>query len=232
MNRPASKNRYSTPPVLCCLDISKVFQAGHTPIPVLRSLSLTVQAGENIAIIGRSGSGKSTLLHILGGLEAPTSGQVLFKGQDLSQLKEPARSTCRHQLSIIYQSHHLLTEFTVLENVCMPLLIQGVDMKQAKARAYPLLEQAALQHRMHHKPSALSGGEKQRVAVIRALITQPSCILADEPTGNLDSQSAQQVLAMLVSLKHASLILVTHDQQLAQQMDSVLRLEDGCLTTL
>lgn len=223
-------NHHRYPPLLNCQSVSKVFREGNFELKVLKAINFMIQPQERVAIVGASGSGKSTLLHILGGLDTISAGKVEIFGQDFHQLKEPMRSTVRNRhLGFIYQFHHLLPEFTVLENVCMPLLIAGENPKKAILKAQPLLKKAGLAQRAQHKPSELSGGEKQRTAIVRALITQPNCILADEPTGNLDNRTAAQVFEMLLELNQSSLILVTHDNEFAKRMDRVLKLENGCL---
>lgn len=217
--------------LLECQDLSKVFTDTASPVQVLSSLNLTVQAGEHLAIIGRSGSGKTTLLNLLAGLEAPTSGQVRVKGQDIYTLSAAKRQQLRNKVfGFIFQAHFLLPEFTALENVCMPLLIGGVSTRKARKRGLDFLERVGLADRVGHKPGALSGGERQRVAIARALVTEPECVFADEPTGNLDDKTAQAVHAVMVSLATAvgtSFIVVTHDKQLAQQIGRVEVLSDG-----
>jgi lipoprotein-releasing system ATP-binding protein len=219
--------------VLQARGLSKIFTEADAPITVFNELDLAVEAGQRIAIIGRSGSGKSTLLHLLGGLDKPTSGEVRVDGKDLSQLSQKALSRLRNQqLGFIYQFHHLLPEFTALENVSLPLTLGGVSVPQAQAKAQAILERAGLGERLRHKVAQLSGGERQRVAIARALVTEPACVLADEPTGNLDGQTAEQVFAMMLELNQAqntSLVIVTHDEQLAQRLDVVYTLQEGRL---
>ncbi|QJR79467.1 lipoprotein-releasing ABC transporter ATP-binding protein LolD [Alteromonas pelagimontana] len=220
--------------VLVCRDVSKTYHDGETDTVVLNNVSFTVNASEHIAILGSSGSGKSTLLHILGGLDNPTGGEVLFKGQSIFTLKATELAAVRNQhIGFIYQFHHLLAEFTALENVAMPLLIGGQKPALATSQAKDILEKVGLSHRMTHKPAALSGGERQRVAIARALVTKPSLVLADEPTGNLDHRTGVQVYALLKSLSEelgTSFIVVTHDNDLAAQMNRTLTIQDGVLT--
>jgi len=219
--------------VLSCRDLNKTFVDGKTKINVLQNVNLNVQRGEQIAIVGASGSGKSTLLHILGGLDNPTSGQVILDGRDIHSLSETQRCQLRnHSLGFIYQFHHLLPEFTTLENVCIPLLLGNTKVKLAKEKAAYLLAKVGLQDRLQHRIGELSGGERQRTAIARALVTKPRCILADEPTGNLDKKTAEQVYAAMLELNKelgTSIVLVTHDLQLAERMDRVLSIESGHL---
>jgi lipoprotein-releasing system ATP-binding protein len=221
--------------VISCRDLSKTFTLGKQSVPVLNGINLEVQRGERLAIVGASGSGKSTLLHLLGGLDSATSGSVQILGQDVQQMNETQRGIVRNRsLGFVYQFHHLLPEFTALENVAMPLLIRGLKKPKAEARAAAMLEQVGLAQRLHHLPAELSGGERQRTAVARALVTEPACVLADEPTGNLDHHSAQTLFDLMQQLNeqfHTSFIVVTHALELAAQMPRTLRLVDGQLTS-
>lgn len=230
-----SSAMYSAMPsvVLECKDIYKDYFDGNTCLKILTGISLTIQRGEQLAIMGRSGSGKTTLLQMLGGLDKPTKGEIVINGQSLRQLSEPALCRLRNQsLGFIYQFHHLLPEFNALENVTMPLLIAKVEPKEAIDRAMTLLESVGLKQRVTHRPSELSGGERQRVAIARALVNNPSCILADEPTGNLDDESAAHVFEVMRNINRShgtSIILVTHDPNLAKQLDRTLVLQQGKL---
>jgi len=219
--------------VIACDGLSKTYGEGHTAVRVLSGVRLELRPGEKVAIVGASGSGKSTLLHLLGGLDTPDDGQVLVKGRDMAAMTDADRSRLRNEaLGFIYQFHHLLPEFTALENVAMPLLIRGLGAALASTRATGLLERVGLMERIHHKPSELSGGERQRVAIARALVTEPDAVLADEPTGNLDRRTADQVFELMVRLNrelHTTLVIVTHDTRVAEQMDLTYVLEDGAL---
>jgi len=221
-------------PVIACRDLTKTFYQGSVPVEVLNRINFDVAAGETIAIVGASGSGKSTLLHLLGGLDAPTSGEVTLQGERMDKLSPVAQGLLRNKaLGFVYQFHHLLPEFTALENVAIPLAIRGESTAVAKARAATMLAEVGLSHRFTHKPGELSGGERQRVAVARALVTQPACVLADEPTGNLDRGTADQVFELIMTLNakyNTALVMVTHDPSLAAKMRRKLTLTDGVLS--
>lgn len=219
-----------------CQNLGKTYHDGALSVKVLDSVNFAVAPGEKIAIIGPSGSGKSTLMHLLGGLDQPSSGKVCTLGQDWQKLSEKKRCQLRNKrLGFVYQFHHLLPEFTALENVAMPLLLAGQPQAEAFAAADRMLTEVGLAEREAHKPAQLSGGERQRVAIARALVHQPHCVLADEPTGNLDQVTAQRVFDLMLALNqrmNTALVIVTHDQQLAERMDRVLSLQGGDLTEI
>ncbi|MDP3331407.1 MAG: lipoprotein-releasing ABC transporter ATP-binding protein LolD [Methylococcaceae bacterium] len=222
-------------PMLQCRAVTKRYTQGILDVEVLKGVDLTIGEGERVAIMGASGSGKSTLLHVLGGLDKPTSGSVVLNGVNHDQVSSSAWAKLRNtSLRFIYQSHHLLGEFTVLENVAMPLLIAGLAVTEARVRAVELLQRVGLGHRIEHKPGELSGGERQRAAVARALINKPAVVLADEPTGNLDSKTAEQVYQLMLELNQelkVSFLVVTHDHELAAKMGKVLHMEDGLIVS-
>ena len=222
------------PAVVACEHLGKTFREGPEPVTVLRDVNFAIAQGQQVAIVGASGSGKSTLLHLLGGLDVPSTGRVEVNGQDMSRLSENARGELRNQtLGFVYQFHHLLMEFTALENVAMPLLIRGVRPDAAAQQAREVLDKVGLGHRIEHKPHELSGGERQRAAIARALVTRPRCVLADEPTGNLDGKTALQVYDLMLQLNadyKTSFVVVTHDISFAERMGQVLHLEDGVLS--
>lgn len=220
--------------VLLCNNLYKSFAEGVLQVDVLRGVNLQVSKGESIAIMGTSGSGKSTLLHLLGGLDIPNKGEISISGNNISTLTDAERGKLRNEsLGFIYQFHHLLQEFSALENVAMPLLISdSCDTDTATKTAKELLEKVGLGNRLEHKPGELSGGERQRAAIARAMVTRPECILADEPTGNLDEKTADQVFDLMMELKQeigTSFVMVTHNQSLAEKMDKTYQLHDGLL---
>lgn len=219
--------------ILQCRQLTKRYDQGGLDVEVLKGVDLTIGVGERVAIMGASGSGKSTLLHLLGGLEKASGGEVVLDGVNINQVNAGKLARLRNKsLGFIYQSHHLLGEFTVLENVAMPLLIGGESVSQARVRAAELLQRVGLGHRIEHKPGELSGGERQRAAVARALINKPCLVLADEPTGNLDSKTANQVYQLMLELNqelNVCFLVVTHDHDLAARMGKVLHMEDGLI---
>lgn len=220
-------------PVIVCQNVVKNYSDGNSTIDVLQNISLTVQPRELISIVGTSGSGKSTLLHLLGGLDLATSGEIFLVGKKITSLSETEKSQMRNRyLGFIYQFHHLLPEFTALENVSLPLLIRGMSVKNILPKAKELLASVGLSDRMTHKPGELSGGERQRVAIARALVTDPVCILADEPTGNLDPKNAEKIFELFMQLQkkyHTAVVMVTHNAMIAGQANRRLALENGVL---
>jgi lipoprotein-releasing system ATP-binding protein len=223
-----------TQPILEARNVHKSFRQGPVTLEVLQGVTMSVAAGERIAIVGASGSGKTTLLQILGGLDRPTTGHVLVDGKDIHEQSEQERGALRNRaLGFVYQFHHLLPEFSALENVAMPLLVRRMKVAEARARARHLLDRVGLGQRLNHRPDQLSGGERQRAAVARALVTEPKIVLADEPTGNLDGTNAEAVFALMLELNRelgTSLIVVTHDMRLATRMERIYAIEKGVLT--
>jgi lipoprotein-releasing system ATP-binding protein len=221
-------------PVLACYGLAKTYMDGHANIDVLRQMDLEVMPSEMIAIVGNSGSGKSTFLHLLGGLDKPSAGKVLLGGNDLHDVNEKTKCQLRnHYLGFVYQFHHLLPEFSALENVGMPLLIRGDEPSSIRDKSAHLLKQVGLEHRMEHRLGQLSGGERQRVAIARALVSDPLCVLADEPTGNLDPKNAERVLQLFFDLqtsRQTSVVMVTHDPNIAKRAQRIYRIEDGVLS--
>ncbi|WP_323835738.1 lipoprotein-releasing ABC transporter ATP-binding protein LolD [Photorhabdus africana] len=220
-------------PLLLCNNLCKKYQEGQVLTEVLKNVTFAINQSEMMAIVGSSGSGKSTLLHLLGGLDTPTSGEVLFKGRSLNKMSSRARAELRnHELGFIYQFHHLLPDFNALENVAMPLLIGGKNRSQAQKKAFEMLAAVGLEKRAHHRPSELSGGERQRVAIARALVNEPSLVLADEPTGNLDLRNADSIFALLSELNRqqgTAFLVVTHDLNLAGRLNRQVEMRDGYL---
>lgn len=233
MSDPSTAARELTDAAIACRDLTRAFTDAGSTVEVLKGVSLSVQPGETAAILGSSGSGKSTLLHLLGGLDRPTEGEVWVDGRAMHTLSDRQRGELRNRaIGFVYQFHHLLPEFTAVENVAMPLLIRREPAPAAREAAMEVLDAVGLGHRLGHKPSELSGGERQRAAIARALVTRPRCVLADEPTGNLDSKTGEQVVDLMLSLNQqfgTALVIVTHDRGMADRMGTIHELEDGVL---
>ena len=221
--------------VIECNHLAKSYEDGDLKVDVLQDVNFQVQSAERVAIVGRSGAGKSTLLHLLGGLDIPTQGEVIIDGTNIAKIGEAKRARLRNRcLGFVYQFHHLLPEFTAVENVAMPLMLRGTKPSVATDKACYVLKQVGLESRMHHRPVELSGGERQRAAFARALVTEPKCVLADEPTGNLDNYNAERLHDLMIELNEThqtSFVIVTHDETLAHRMDRVLTLDSGTLTS-
>ncbi len=233
MNNTIENRETANKTILICSNLTKTYQEGELSTTVLQGVELSVAEGELLAIVGSSGSGKSTLLHLLGALDKPSAGEVLYQGQNIHRLSANKQARWRNQcLGFVYQFHHLLSEFTALENVAMPLLIAGCNIKLARQKAQAMLKRVGLEKRLQHRPSELSGGERQRVAIARALINEPQLVLADEPTGNLDAQSAESVYQLIKTLNRelgTAFVVVTHDQQLANKLNRQEHMVNGIL---
>lgn len=231
MNNPIASDSTPQPPLVSVKNLCRSFQMGKQTVNVLNGITMTLQRKEMISIVGASGAGKSTLLHIMGTLDRPTSGQVLFEGKNMFRESETALAEFRNRcIGFVFQFHHLLPEFTALENTCLPALIQKIPKYQAMDAAKSLLSEVGLSHRLHHKPGELSGGEQQRVAVARALIRKPELVLADEPTGNLDTHTGDELFELLQKLNHThgtTFVIVTHNEKLSLQTDRLIQLQDG-----